>query len=379
VLLCLFGLVPAMANAQSLDATSPPQPARALDTDAHHELAFEYLRAGDFATAEREFSALLEVDANNVDWLLGRGQSLIATGRAAEAVPLLERARGRAPDYEDVWRAELNAREASGDVAGAAALLEQAARQFPDSDWPAVRQQALRERELLQRGTRVSLTSSYEHLSDDKGDWRSLALALDHPLRAELHLLLGLRAEERFEERDEQLAAGLVQRFGASWSAAVNASVAPDASVLPQDALEIEIGRPVSAHASVALRARHAHYETVDVNMLAASVEIGSGNYRAGYSLVASRPSDLDVSWGHLLRLSRDYGVGSHANLSLAYGVEAETVAPGQVLVTLNKSLAVHGLHWRSAAWGLGWEISYHEQGDLYHRLRFACGLEHRF
>jgi YaiO family outer membrane protein len=350
-----------------------------LDTDARHALAFEHLRAGDFAKAEREFSALLEIDADNVDWLLGRGQALTATGRAAEAVPLLERARERAPDYEDVWRAELNAREASDDVVGAEALLEQAGRQFPGSQWPALRQQALRERELLQRGTRVSLTSSYEHLSDDKGDWRSLALALDHPLGAQLHGLLELRAEERFEERDEQLAAGIVRRFGSGWAAAINASVAPDASVLPQGALEIEIGRPVSAHASVALRARHSSYETMDVNMLAASVEIASGNYRAGYSLVASRPTDLDTSLAHSLRLSRDYGEASHANLSLAYGDEAETVAPGQVLVTHNKSVALHGLHWRSAAWGLGWEISYHEQGDLYHRLRFGVGLEHRF
>jgi YaiO family outer membrane protein len=113
--------------------------------------------------------------------------------------------------------------------------------------------------------------------------------------------------------------------------------------------------------------------------MLAASVEIGSGHYRAGYSLVASRPTDLDTSLAHSLRLTRDYGEASHANLSLAYGDEAETVAPGQVLVTHNKSVALHGLHWRSAAWGLGWEISYHEQGDLYHRLRFGLGLEHRF
>jgi YaiO family outer membrane protein len=369
VLLGLFVLEPAMAGAQS----------QSLDTDALHERAFAHLRAGDFAAAEREFSALLEVDANNVDWLLGRGQALIATGRAAEAVPLLERARERAPDYEDVWRAELNAREASDDVAGAAALLEQAARQFPDSDWPALRQRALRERELLQRGTRFSLTSSYEHLSDDKGDWRSLALALDHPLRADLHVLLGLRAEERFEVRDEQLAAGIVRRFGSGWVAAVNGSVSPDASVLPQGALEIEIGRPVSAHASLALRARHASYETVDVNMLAASVELGSGDYRVGYSLAATRPTDLDVSLGHSLRLSRDYGEGSNVNLSLAYGDEAETVAPGQVLVTHNKAVALHGLHWRSAAWGLGWELSYHEQGDLYHRLRFGLGLEHRF
>lgn len=363
----------------SVDDLAARVAAHPEDTDARYVLARAYQRAGEPGAADREYQQLLARDPDNADWLLGRSQALIALGRPAEAVPLLDRARIRAPAYEDVWRVELTALEVTGEIARAKDLLDRATRQFPDSEWPAARLRALRERELLRTGTHASLSSSYEHLSDDKGEWRSLALDFDHPLRTQLHLLLGLHVEERFAERDEQLVAGLVQRFGDGWVTAFAGDVAPDATVLPQSALQLEIGRPVARNVGLSLRARHAHYETVDVDLLAATAEAGLRSYRVAYSLAATRPTDLDTSLGHSLRLSRDYGIASHANLGLAYGEEAETVAPGQVLVTRNTTIALFGIHWRSAAWGAAWEIAYHEQGDLYHRMRFRLGLEHRF
>lgn len=349
------------------------------DTDARHALARAYLRAGEIEAADREFRALLARDPDNADWLLGCGQSLLALGRPEEAALLLERARSTAPAYEDVWRVELAALEAADRTARAVDLLDRAVLQFPGSDWPVTRRHALRERELLRRGTRASLSSSYEHLSDGKGEWRTLALDFDRPLRRALRLFFGLHAEERFGQRDEQLAVGLLRRSGQGWTAAIAGDLSPGATVLPQSSLQLEIGRPVAGSLSFTARARHARHATVDVDVLVATLESGRGSYRAAYTLAATRPSDLETSFGHSVRLSRDYGTGSHVNLALAHGEEAETVAPGQVLVTRNTTIALHGIHWRSAAWGAAWEIAYHEQGDLYHRLRFRLGLEHRF
>lgn len=381
VVLCLGASRPAPVAAQSFtaDELAARVAVNPEDTDTRYALARAYLRAGELEAADREFRELLGRDPENPDWLLGRGQTLIASRRPAEAVPLLERARAGAPAYEDVWRVELTALEATGENSRAEDLLERAARQFPGSDWPVTRRRALRERELLHLGTRASLSTSYEHLSGDKGEWRSLGVDFDRPLRPALRVLLGLHAEERFGQRDEQLAVGLVHRFGGAWTAAIAGDVAPDATVLPQSSLQLEIGRPIAAGLSLAARARHARHETVDVEVLAATAEAARGSYRVAYTLAATRPSDLDTSFGHSLRLSRDYGTASHVNLALARGEEAETVAPGQVLVTRNTTIALFGIHWRSAAWGAAWEVAYHEQGDLYHRLRCRLGLEHRF
>jgi YaiO family outer membrane protein len=367
-------------------AAEPPAPdlsarvaANPDDTDARYALALAHQRAGDPASAGREFEILLARDPENVDWLLGRAQSLIALGRPAEAVPLLERARARAPAYEDIWRVELTALEALDDTARANDLLESASRQFPGSEWPVARRAALRESDLLRHGTRASLSSSYERLSESKGEWRALALDLDHPLRSSLRVLAGLHAEERFGDRDEQIAAGFVARFDKGWAAALTADVAPQATILPLSSFQLEVGRPITTNASLGLRARHAHHETVDVDVLAATAELGHGAYRFAYTLTATQPTDLDISFGHTLRVSCDYGLGSFVSLVLANGEEAETVAPGNVLVTRNKTIALVGVHWRSAAWGAAWEVAYNEQGDLYNRMGLRLGLEHRF
>jgi len=349
------------------------------DDDARYELARAQLRAGNPAAAETVFGELLAGDPDNVDWLLGRGQALLALDRAADAVPLLDRARTRSPGYEDLWRVEATALEASGQYACATALLEQAARQFPGSSWPLAQRETVRERELLSAGTRASLGSSYERLSDSKGEWRAATLDLDHPVTADVRVFAGLHAEERFGVRDGQLALGFVRRFDSGWAAAVGADVAPDATVLPKAAYQVEVGRPVTSNTSLSLRARHARHETVTVNVVAATADVSAGDHRFAYSLTATRPTDLDTSFGHSLRVSRDYGSGSHVSLALAHGEEAETIAPGRVLVTRVDALALMGVHWKSAAWGGAWEIGWHRQGDLYYRMRVRLGLEHRF
>jgi YaiO family outer membrane protein len=349
------------------------------DTDARYELARTQLRAGDHAAAGAQFEILLARDPDNADWLLGRAQTLMALENPADAVPLLERARRNAPDYEDIWRAEAAALTASGQFARAREFLDSAAAQFPAAEWPRVQRGSVRERELLSEGTRASLSSSYERLSDDKGEWRTLALDVSRPLQPKLQLLLGLHAEERFGQRDWQVAAGTVHRFDGGWFAALGIDAAPGATILPRTALQLEVGRPVFDNVSVALRARQARHETVTVDVLAATADFSFPAWRAAYTLTASRPTDLEVSFGHSLRLSHDYGHASHVSLALAHGEEAETIAPGRVLVTRNDTIALMGVHWKSAAWGAAWELGWHNQGDLYQRMRVRLGLEHRF
>ena len=319
------------------------------NTDARDALARACARAGRHEHALAEYDRLLAVDSNNVDWLLGKGQALMALGRPAEALPLLEKARAASPEYEDVQRAEARAR---------AAMDAEHAREH---------------------GTRVSFAAAHEDLSGGRPSWQSLTFGIDRKLAAKRHLIGGIHVEERFNTQDEQFSIGWADVAGGGWSYGLALDAAPDAEVLPEWNLVAEAGHALPQDMSFSIRARHASYETVDVDSVAAGVEKYLPLARLGYTLTAAQPSDLDWSFSHTLRVARDYGDASHVTLALGYGEEAETIAPGVVQVTDIRSVSVNGLHWRDAAWGFTWEAGWYEQGDLYDRVRVSLGLQYRF
>ena len=354
--------------------------ARPDDTDARDALALSCARAGRADAALAIYEELLTRDGDNVDWLLGKSQALVALQRSREALPLLERGRQIAPTYEDVWRVNATALESLDEFARADALLADAARAFPQSGWPAERRRALAERRLLERGTRLSIDASYEDLSGSRPSWRGATIGIDRRLDGPRRILAGLHLEERFDRRDEQVALAYVDRLNDVWSYSVSGDVSPDAEVLPEWSLVLEAGRALPGGRSIGFRARHASYATVDVESLAASIEQYLEWFRVAYALNAAKPSGIDdPSLGHALRIARDYGRDSHVTLALGYGEEAETIAPGIVQVTDIRSISLNGVHWRSAAWGYSWEAGWYEQGDLYNRIRIRLGLEHRF
>jgi len=349
------------------------------DTDARYVLARSCAQAGRHHEALAHYDILLARDANNSDWLLGKAQSLVALQRPAEALPLLERGRRVAPLYEDIWRTNATALEMLEDYERGDALLAEAERAFPQSTWPAAKRAALAEDRLLRRGTRISLAASYEDLSGGRDPWRAVMLGVDKPLDDRRRIIGGLHAEERFQASDAQLSFGFVDRGSDNWSYSVSGDLAPDAEVLPEWSLIAELGRTLPGKRSLGLRARHSSYTAVDVDSLAATLEQYAEQFRIAYTLTGAQPSGLGTSFGHSLRVAHDYGDASHVTLALGFGEEAETVAPGVVLVTQNRSVSVNGVHWRGAAWGLSWEAGWYEQGDLYDRVRISFGLEHRF
>lgn len=353
--------------------------ANPADTDARYELARACARAGRPDAALSEYEILVALDSGNADWLLGHGQALVALGRPREALAPFERARAAAPGYEDVWRSSVAALEAARELDRAEALARDAERRFPGSSWPREKQAAIARVRLLERGTRVSASLAYEDLSGGHPSWQAATVLFDHPLAGTRRLLAGVHVEERFRTQDEQFTLALVDRIGNNWSWGVTLDGAADAEILPEWNLVAEVGRLLPGNRSIGLRARHASFASVDVDSLAATLEQYADWFRVSYTLTASRPTGLSARFGHVLRVSHDYGEGSFATLGLGYGEEAETIAPGLVQVTRNKSASVNGVHWRSAAWGFAWEAGWYEQGDFYDRVRVRLGIEHRF
>jgi YaiO family outer membrane protein len=374
---CVFAsAAPGRDDIPALEAQVAAAPA---DTDARYALARAYARAGRPADAGREYDVLLAENAHDADWLLGKAQAVVALGRPREALPLLARARKLAPQYEDVWHAEARALEASADEGAALGLLDAAEKQFPGSTWPAERRARLAEARLLRRGARLSAGAAYEDLSGDNDPWRSANVALTWPLGAATHLATALALERRYGRQDEQISAAIAKRLPARWSLDAGGAFTPNAELLPKHDLHVEVGRPLGRASSAALRYRRSHFDTVDVNALSLTGEHALRDFRIAYTLTGTRPTDIDVTFGHALRAARDYGTGSSITALIARGDEAETVSPGRVLVTRVTTLAVYGIHWRSAAWGCSWSASWTEQGDLYERLGVRLGVEHRF
>lgn len=367
---------PALACDPALQAAVAANPNHSDERDA---LARSCARAGRHDAALAHYDTLMTVGPDNVDWLLGKSQALIALQRPREALPLLERGRQIAPAYEDVWRLNAAALDSLDEFERADALLAEAAQAFPQSDWPAPRRRALAERRLVERGTRLSLDASYEDLSGGRPSWRGATVGIDHRLDERRRVLAGLHLEERFNTQDEQFSAAYAERLNDDWSWSIAGDVAPDAEVLPEWSLAVEAGRALPGGRSLGLRARHASFATVDVDSLAATFEQYFEMLRVAYTLNAAKPTAIDTSFGHSLRFAHDYGRDSHLTLALGYGEEAETIAPGVVQVTDVRNVSLSGLHWRSAAWGFSWETGWYEQGDLYDRIRIRLGLEHRF
>jgi YaiO family outer membrane protein len=350
------------------------------DTDARDALARSCARAGDHAEALAQYDALLARNAANPDWLLGKSQALMALGRPREALPLLEGARRNAPDYEDLWRANVSALDQLDQFDAADALLTQAAARFPQSAWPRERQATLRERRLLERGIRLSADVSYEELSGNRSAWKGASLGVNSRLGEERHAFAGLHLEERFDARDEQVQLGYSARLGNAWSYGISGDFAPDAEVLPEWTVAADAGRALPDGWGIGFRLRHSSYLSSDVDTFSTLIDKYVDAWSIGYSLNAAKTSGIDdASFGHLLRLAREYGDSSRAALVVGFGEETETVAPGVVQVTDTKSIALAGLHWTSTAWGIAWEAGWYEQGDLYDRFRIRLGLEHRF
>ena len=367
----------ALACDESLQAAVAAKPE---DTGAREALARACARAGAQAEALAQFEQLLERDPANVDWQLGKAQALTALGRPREALPILADARRRAPGYEDLWRANANALDQLDEYDALDALLADAAAQFPQSAWPQERQSALRERRLVEQGTRLSADLSYEDLTGGRTSWKGASLGITHRFADRRTAYAALHLEERFDTRDEQATFGYAGTLGESWSYGLSGDVAPDAEVLPECSAAADAARALPDGWGIGFRLRHASYQSADVDTLSGSVDKYLGAWSLGYSLNAAKTSDVDdPSFGHLLRLAREYGNASRAALVVGFGEEAETVAPGVVTVTDTRSVSLSGLHWTSTAWGFAWEAGWYEQGDLYDRFRIRLGLEHRF
>lgn len=323
-----------------------------------------------------EYDRLLEAAPDNADYLLGQGQTLIWTGRPREALAPLRRARRIAPDYEAVWRTELQALRQAGELARARALRTEAAARFPDSNWtpPPATASAAGPRPELELGY------TYDSLDNDFDDWWSYYLQGDVQTAGGQTFYGQLRQTERFELEDEELMAGVYLPFAQSWTAHFEGSYSPSGEVLPEWSVLAELGRSFSGGWGVQLGGRYLEYQGPNSTRESLAVERYFGSFRAAYTLTASQIEDeSDTSLAHLVRLDYYYGDGSRIGIGYADGEEQERIGEDQLLTTDVQAFFLAGRHWFAPNWAISYSAGVQDQGDIYTREGVQIGLRRRF
>ncbi|MCH8137293.1 MAG: YaiO family outer membrane beta-barrel protein [Proteobacteria bacterium] len=115
---------------------------------AEHRFLYarEAAHAGDFDRAKQEYVRLVLDEPDNVDYIFGYAQVLFWSDNLERSPRFLERARKLAPDYEDIWKLEYQARISATRNEPSASFdqfRQMAAKNFPSAEWHRVIDKAI--------------------------------------------------------------------------------------------------------------------------------------------------------------------------------------------------------------------------------------------
>ncbi len=304
--------------------------------------------SGEPRGALAEYDALLAEYPDNVDYVYGRALTLDQLGREAEALQTARRAARLAPDYDAVR--QLEQRLAEDENPGA---TDAATRYF------------------------LTAGAGYEDLTNGLPGWQQQFLRVDGETAGRGNYHASLARYERYDRADTELGLGGVWRAGEDWTLQAELALGGDADFLPDTGFYGRVLRTLGDGWNAAAALRHRRYETTTVSTWSAEAERYFGDYRAAYTLNASRLHGATTSLSHVVSFGWYPREGLSLGLVAATGEEAEVIAPGQILETDVDSLTVTGRHALTPRVTLDWWLGTHAQGDIYRR-RYA-GLAVRY
>lgn len=231
------------------------------------------------------------------------------------------------------------------------------------------------------RSSELELGASNERLTGGRADWRSVYLEGAHTFAARRTLYGGVRQTERFELRDTEEWFGYSHPLDAAWTSLIEASASQQHQVLPRYSVFGQLAKQLGEGWGASFGLRHSEYNASGVNLLVAGAERYWGSYRGAYTLYAGRPEGAaSTGVAHRLQLNYYYGERSSIGVAAAAGREVENLGPAGGIVTTDvRSLSLAGRHWMTPEWALSWEVSAHQQGDLYRRQGIRLGARRRF
>lgn len=339
---------------------------------------------GKTAESLTEYDRLLATAPNDVDYLLGKAQTLMWAQRPKEALPLLVQARQLRPDYADVWRTEIRALAAVGGDQAYAQAMEmraEAMRRFPQEDWGlaalAVPPAAGAILGTVGR-TQVEAGYSQEHLTNGYDPWHSNYVWASHSFGDRSAVYGNVSATDRFRERDTEVSAGWTVPLSSSWSGTVEGAFSPEHHVLARwsmgGLLAYSFGNGWGASAGL----RRTRYNDTAASLTSVGMERYWGNYRVAYTITESRLDKGGSAVTHKVQGNYYYGDRSNIGLALVAGQEVATGLTGPYTSDV-RSLIISAVHWLTPRWAISPELLVHEQGDSYTREGIRVGVRYLY
>ena len=210
--------------------------ASTLSPEHRYQSARAAAQAGEFERALQEYESLLLEDANNVDYLFGYGQALFWSTDVRRSIQILEKARKRAPDYEDIWKLEyraLNIEVRNQSRESIDEFRQLAVERFPDADW-------YRETdETVSRKYRWEFSAGREQLDNDAPDWEHVNFFIGRKLTEKALVTLSAGTFSRFGEWDTRFGTGASLDVGENWTVFGGFAVSSSPNFLPESAIDL--------------------------------------------------------------------------------------------------------------------------------------------
>lgn len=232
--------------------------------------------------------------------------------RPNEAVELLDQAIEISPDYEELYRAKLNALAEAGNRQELDQFIAQAQQKFPNSKWEAPEEAVTLNKDDADAATppKVELPKleveggfGYNNLNNNFANWNNQYLFIKKEFKPRLSLYTNLRRTDRFDLNDYEGLIGATAPLGKRITLTGEASATPNADVLPRNSIGGGVNVALPAGFGASFFYRHVNYQTGVVDNLTYGVEkYLFKRIRLGYTLFTSKLRQGDWAYAHLIR-----------------------------------------------------------------------------
>jgi YaiO family outer membrane protein len=232
--------------------------------------------------------------------------------------------------------------------------------------------------QTAQLPTAVELGYSRESLSNDSPDWQDTGVDITHRFDAREYLGVSLHDVKRFGVEDVSAAVSYLRPLTEKVAVSIDGSLSPDASFLPRNSLAATLQYEFAPAWLLYGGLKSANYAEDHVTEGSLKLE----RYVSDFSWsVTWKPVHALGSYAQSFEVRGNYYYGTRNMVGIiaAYGREATSVAPEQVVLADVSSIALLGRHHLTPSWALTYAITRVVQGTFYTRTGGRLGAQYSF